>query len=65
MRHMHPDADTRTRILATAREMFHGRSFADVGIQEICEGAKVQKGSFYHFFPLQAGLGHGGHRRHG
>lgn len=47
---MHAESDTRTRILATAREMFHGRSYADVGIQEICEGAKVQKGSFYHFF---------------
>lgn len=50
------DSDTRTRILATAREMFHGRSYADVGIQEICEGAKVQKGSFYHFFPSKRDL---------
>ncbi len=45
------EPDTRARILATAREMFHGRSYADVGIQEICEGARIQKGSFYHFFP--------------
>lgn len=44
------ETDTRSRILSTAREMFHTRSFADVGIQEICEGARVQKGSFYHFF---------------
>ncbi len=53
---MHADTDTRTRILATAREMFHGRSYADVGIQEICEGARVQKGSFYHFFPSKRDL---------
>ena len=53
---MNPETDTRTRILATAREMFHGRSYADVGIQEICEGAKVQKGSFYHFFPSKHDL---------
>jgi TetR/AcrR family transcriptional repressor of nem operon len=53
---MHPELDTRSRILATAREMFHGRSYADVGIQEICEGAKVQKGSFYHFFPSKRDL---------
>lgn len=53
---MNADTDTRTRILATAREMFHGRSYADVGIQEICEGAKVQKGSFYHFFPSKRDL---------
>ncbi|MDD5249927.1 MAG: TetR/AcrR family transcriptional regulator [Rhodocyclaceae bacterium] len=53
---MNPETDTRTRILATAREMFHGRSYADVGIQEICEGARVQKGSFYHFFPSKRDL---------
>ncbi len=53
---MNADTDTRTRILATAREMFHGRSYADVGIQEICEGARVQKGSFYHFFPSKRDL---------
>ena len=53
---MTPDTDTRSRILDTAREMFHGRSYADVGIQEICDGARVQKGSFYHFFPSKRDL---------
>lgn len=56
MRNMNTETDTRSRILATAREMFHGRSYADVGIQEICVGAKVQKGSFYHFFPSKQDL---------
>ena len=56
MRSMNPETDTRSRILATAREMFHSRSYADVGIQEICTGAKVQKGSFYHFFPSKQDL---------
>ncbi|MBK6742953.1 MAG: TetR/AcrR family transcriptional regulator [Hydrogenophilales bacterium] len=53
---MIPETDTRSRILATARDMFHSRSYADVGIQEICEGARVQKGSFYHFFPSKRDL---------
>lgn len=53
---MKQETDTRSRILATAREMFHGRSYADVGIQEICESARVQKGSFYHFFPSKHDL---------
>jgi TetR/AcrR family transcriptional repressor of nem operon len=53
---MNAEPDTRSRILAVAREMFHGRSYADVGIQEICEGARVQKGSFYHFFPSKQEL---------
>ena len=43
--------DSRSRILSTARELFHGRSYADVGVKEICDKARVQKGSFYHFFP--------------
>lgn len=53
---MNTEPNTRSRILTTAREMFHGRSYADVGIQEICEGARVQKGSFYHFFPSKHDL---------
>ena len=53
---MRTDNDTRTRILATARELFHGRSYADVGIKEICDAASVQKGSFYHFFPSKRDL---------
>lgn len=43
--------DTRARILNSARELFHGRSYSDVGVKEICERARVLKGSFYHFFP--------------
>ncbi|MCU7851368.1 MAG: TetR/AcrR family transcriptional regulator [Candidatus Thiodiazotropha sp. (ex Monitilora ramsayi)] len=50
------NADTKDRILATARELFHGRSYADVGIKEICTLANVQKGSFYHFFPSKQDL---------
>ena len=44
---MNAESDTKTRILRTARELFHARSYADVGIKEICDMAKVQKGSFY------------------
>jgi TetR/AcrR family transcriptional repressor of nem operon len=48
--------DTRSNILSTARELFHSRSYADVGIKEICDLAKVQKGSFYHFFKSKQDL---------
>jgi TetR/AcrR family transcriptional regulator, transcriptional repressor for nem operon len=48
--------DTRQRILSTARELFHGNNYADIGIKQICEAAKVQKGSFYHFFPSKRDL---------
>ena len=53
---MNAETDTRSRILAVARDMFHSRSYADVGIQEICHAARVQKGSFYHFFPSKRDL---------
>ena len=53
---MNSAVDTRARILSTARELFHGRSYADVGIKEICDIAQVQKGSFYHFFPSKQDL---------
>jgi TetR/AcrR family transcriptional repressor of nem operon len=53
---MNAEPNTRSRILSVARDMFHSRSYADVGIQEICEAAHVQKGSFYHFFPSKRDL---------
>lgn len=53
---MNAKLDTKTRILHTARELFHARSYADVGIKQICDSAKVQKGSFYHFFTSKQDL---------
>ncbi|MCP4407976.1 MAG: TetR/AcrR family transcriptional regulator [Gammaproteobacteria bacterium] len=53
---MNVESNTRTRILTSARVLFHGRSYTDVGIKEICDNAKVQKGSFYHFFPSKRDL---------
>ncbi|QEP44998.1 TetR/AcrR family transcriptional regulator [Ectothiorhodospiraceae bacterium BW-2] len=53
---MQPTLNTKNRILAVARDLFHSRSYADVGIQEICALSKVQKGSFYHFFPSKQDL---------
>jgi len=48
--------DTQQRILDAARELIYARSYADVGVAEICESAGVQKGSFYHFFPSKRDL---------
>jgi TetR/AcrR family transcriptional repressor of nem operon len=53
---MNTATDTRSRIVAAAKTRFHSRSYADVGIQEICENAGIQKGSFYHFFPSKRDL---------
>ena len=42
--------DTQERLIRTAAGLWHARSYADVGVSEICEAADVRKGSFYHFF---------------
>ena len=48
--------DTRQRIINSARDLFFARSYSEVGVQEICRTAAVQKGSFYHFFPSKRDL---------
>ncbi len=47
---------TRQRLLNSAQHLMYSRSYSDVGVQEICKDAKVQKGSFYHFFPSKSAL---------
>lgn len=47
---MTPATSTRERLIATAAGLWHVRSYADVGVSEICAAADVRKGSFYHFF---------------
>ena len=48
--------NTRDRIIDVAKQRFHARGYADVGIKEICDNASIQKGSFYHFFPSKEDL---------
>jgi TetR/AcrR family transcriptional repressor of nem operon len=49
-------SDARERLIGSAAELWHARSYADVGVSEICEHAGVQKGSFYHFFASKRDL---------
>lgn len=53
---MSPGTDTRERLLDSARQLIYTRSYADVGVAEICSEAGVKKGSFYHFFPSKRDL---------
>lgn len=48
--------DTRDKILTVASNLIHSRSYADVGVAEICKVAGVQKGSFYHYFESKQDL---------
>jgi TetR/AcrR family transcriptional regulator, transcriptional repressor for nem operon len=49
-------SDARERLVDTAFRLWFQRSYASVGVTEICAEAGVQKGSFYHFFPSKADL---------
>lgn len=55
-RAMSKGQETRQRLLDSAQELMYSRSYSDVGVQEICKDAKVQKGSFYHFFSSKSAL---------
>lgn len=43
-------SDARERLIEEASRLFHARSYEGVGVQELCEAAGINKGSFYHFF---------------
>ena len=53
---MKPIAESRERIVDAAAELFLGGSFHKIGIAEICEVARVNKGTFYHFFASKLDL---------
>jgi TetR/AcrR family transcriptional repressor of nem operon len=44
------DTTTKDRLIESAAEVLHQRSYGSVGVDELCERAGVRKGSFYHFF---------------
>jgi TetR/AcrR family transcriptional regulator, transcriptional repressor for nem operon len=47
---------TRERIVRAAAKLFLARTYHSVGVNEICDAAKVKKGSFYHFFESKSDL---------
>jgi len=49
-------SDARTRLLQGADRLFRDHGFAAVGVARLCAAAKVNKGSFYHFFPSKQAL---------
>ncbi|MBT4836464.1 MAG: TetR/AcrR family transcriptional regulator [Methylococcales bacterium] len=49
-------SNAKERILDSAQQLIHARSYSDVGVQEICDYANVKKGSFYYYFPSKQEL---------
>jgi TetR/AcrR family transcriptional repressor of nem operon len=46
----------RERLLEAAMDLIWTESYGSVGVDEICRKTKIQKGSFYHFFPSKVEL---------
>ena len=49
-------SSARARLIATGNDLFRDRGFAAVSVNQLCQGAGVNKGSFYHFFPSKRDL---------
>jgi len=46
-------SNAKDHLLNSAKELIFERSYSAVGINELCNHAGVQKGSFYHYFPTK------------
>lgn len=46
----------RERLIDSACQLVHTRSYAATSVEDLCTAAGVQKGSFYHFFPTKHDL---------
>lgn len=49
-------SNAKARLIEAAMDLIYARGYSAVGVQEICEQAGVNKGSFYHFFPSKQAL---------
>ncbi|HXI53753.1 MAG TPA: TetR/AcrR family transcriptional regulator [Candidatus Saccharimonadales bacterium] len=49
-------SDAKERLLCVAFDLIWTSSYGSVSVDTICERARVNKGSFYHFFPSKADL---------
>ncbi len=49
-------SDAKERLLDAAFDLIWTNSYGAVGVDQICEQAGVNKGSFYHFFPSKSDL---------
>ena len=48
--------NAKERLIRSGALLFHCRSYAAVGVQELCEHADVRRGSFYYYFPSKEAL---------
>src|SRR6202035_4617400 len=44
-------ADTRTRLIVTAMQLFWEKGYGSTSVADVLQAARVNSGSLYHFFP--------------
>jgi TetR/AcrR family transcriptional repressor of nem operon len=49
-------SEAKEKLLLVAFDLIWDQSYGSVSVEQICERAKVNKGSFYHFFPSKSDL---------
>jgi TetR/AcrR family transcriptional repressor of nem operon len=49
-------SDAKAKLLSVAFDLIHENSYGAVGVEQMCQRAKVNKGSFYYFFKTKADL---------
>jgi len=49
-------SDAKEKLLSVAFDLIHENSYGAVGVEQICQRARVNKGSFYYFFKTKADL---------
>jgi TetR/AcrR family transcriptional repressor of nem operon len=53
---MKKPCNTREKLLEVAFDLIWDSSYGSVSVEDICQRAGVNKGSFYHFFPTKSDL---------
>jgi TetR/AcrR family transcriptional repressor of nem operon len=51
-----PPSPTKRKLIDAAHALIWANSYGQVSVEDICNAAGVQKGSFYHFFPSKSEL---------
>jgi TetR/AcrR family transcriptional repressor of nem operon len=57
-------SNAKERLLQVAFELIWEQSYGAVSVDDICERAKVKKGSFYYFFPSKSDLAVAAYEEH-
>src|ERR1700728_638965 len=59
---MKKTCETKEKLLQVGFDLIWDSSYGSVSVDDICQRAGVNKGSFYHFFPTKSDLALGAYR---